>query len=96
MNNQKKHYILIIDDSHQIRYLLKLRLEHRGFEIIEAEQGTQTTTLVYDDHIARQFAVATIVWGIVGMLLGIIIALQLAFWPANFGLIASGLLPSAP
>ena len=38
----------------------------------------------YNDTVVRQFAVMTIVWGIVGMLVGVVIAAQLA-WPAlNF------------
>ena len=38
----------------------------------------------YNDTIVRHFAVATLVWGIVGMLVGVIIAAQL-YWPAlNF------------
>jgi cytochrome c oxidase cbb3-type subunit 1 len=38
----------------------------------------------YNDKIVRQFVVATILWGIVGMLVGVLIAAQLA-WPAlNF------------
>jgi len=38
----------------------------------------------YNDRVVRQFTIATIVWGIVGMLVGVIIAAQLA-WPAlNF------------
>ncbi len=40
----------------------------------------------YDDAIARWFLIATAVWGAVGMLVGVIIALQLAWWPANTGL----------
>ncbi len=40
-------------------------------------------TIVYDDKIARYFASASIIWGIVGMLVGVTIALQLAFWQAN-------------
>ncbi len=39
----------------------------------------------YDDRITRQFLWATLIWGVVGMLVGVIIALQLAFWPANAG-----------
>ena len=35
----------------------------------------------YDDAIVRQFLVATFVWGLVGMLVGLLIAVQLA-WPA--------------
>ena len=42
-----------------------------------------TTRIVYDDRIARWFGWASIIWGLVGMLLGVVIALQLAWWPAN-------------
>jgi cytochrome c oxidase cbb3-type subunit I/II len=38
----------------------------------------------YDNKIPKQFAVATIFWGAVGMLLGVIIAFQLAFPILNF------------
>ena len=33
----------------------------------------------YDDEIVRKFLLATIVWGVVGLLLGVIIATQLVF-----------------
>jgi cytochrome c oxidase cbb3-type subunit I/II len=42
--------------------------------------STKTTTLEqfsYDNKIVRNFAIATIIWGIVGMLVGVIIATQL-------------------
>jgi cytochrome c oxidase cbb3-type subunit I/II len=39
----------------------------------------------YDDGIVRQFVLATLLWGVVGMLVGVIIALQLAWWPSNLG-----------
>lgn len=39
----------------------------------------------YDDAIVRKFVIATILWGVVGMLVGLIVATQLAFWQANFG-----------
>jgi len=39
---------------------------------------------VYNDKVVRQFIWASIIFGVVGMLVGVIIALQLAFWPANF------------
>ncbi len=38
---------------------------------------------MYDDSLARRFAVMTLVWGAVGMLVGVVLALQLAWWPAN-------------
>ena len=38
----------------------------------------------YNDKVVRQFAIMTVVWGIVGMAVGVIIAAQL-YWPAlNF------------
>ena len=39
-----------------------------------------STGAVYDDWVVRAFALATIVWGVVGMLVGVIIAAQL-IWP---------------
>ncbi len=42
------------------------------------------TTAAYNDRVVRQFTIMTVVWGIVGMLVGVIIAAQL-LWPAlNF------------
>ena len=40
--------------------------------------NTQAT--VYNDRVVRQFAIMTVVWGVVGMLVGVLIAAQLA-WP---------------
>ncbi len=40
----------------------------------------------YDDAIVRKFMLATMIWGVVGMLVGLIIALQLAAPQLNFGL----------
>jgi cytochrome c oxidase cbb3-type subunit I/II len=40
----------------------------------------------YDDQIVRYFVIATIIWGAVGLLLGMTIAFQLANWKLNFGL----------
>ncbi len=38
----------------------------------------------YNYKVVKQFAIATVVWGVVGMLVGVFIAAQLA-WPAlNF------------
>jgi cytochrome c oxidase cbb3-type subunit I/II len=42
--------------------------------------------VTYNDGIVRQFVGATILWGAVGMLVGVIIATQLAFHQANLGL----------
>ena len=43
-------------------------------------------TFKYDDEIVRKFVIATVIWGVVGMLVGVIIAIQLAYWPFNLGL----------
>ena len=40
----------------------------------------------YDDQIVRSFVLATLFWGAVGMLIGVVLALELAFWPANGGI----------
>lgn len=40
----------------------------------------------YDDKIVRYFVLATVLWGIVGMLAGLLAALQLALPELNFGL----------
>jgi cytochrome c oxidase cbb3-type subunit I/II len=42
-------------------------------------------TIEFNDRVVRQFLVATIVWGIVGLLAGVFIASQLNFWQLNFG-----------
>ena len=39
--------------------------------------------VVYDDRIVRAFVWATVIWGIVGMIVGLTLALQLAWWPAT-------------
>jgi len=44
----------------------------------------QKITIEYNDKIVRQFLVATVIWGIVGMLVGVLIASQLNFWQLNF------------
>lgn len=42
-------------------------------------------TFQYDDAVVRKFSWATIIWAIVGLLAGVLLALQLAWWPANGG-----------
>jgi len=45
--------------------------------------NVETRRIVYNDSISRWFVGASVVWGIVGMLVGAVVALQLAFWQAN-------------
>ncbi len=41
-------------------------------------------TIEYNDRIVRQFMLASIFWGAVGMLVGVVVASQLNFWQLNF------------
>ncbi len=47
--------------------------------------NSQERTIVYDDDITRAFSLATIIWGAVALLLGVIVATQLSFWQTNLG-----------
>jgi len=51
-----------------------------------ATAATGARVVKYDDDIVRKFFIATVLWGAIGMLVGVTIALQLAWWPANLGL----------
>jgi cytochrome c oxidase cbb3-type subunit I/II len=48
-----------------------------------ASGDTETHRIVYNDSISRWFVAASVGWGLVGMLVGALVALQLAFWQAN-------------
>ena len=50
---------------------------------MNATTGTKTT-IEFNDKVVRQFLIATLLWGVVGMLVGVLVATQLAFWQANF------------
>jgi hypothetical protein len=39
--------------------------------------------LTYNDTVVRQFAIMTVVWGVVGMLVSLLIAAQLAGWTSS-------------
>ena len=52
--------------------------------------GGETRTIVYDDQIVRWFIAASVVFGIVGLLVGVIVATQLAFWQANVSFLTFG------
>lgn len=45
----------------------------------------QKTAPVYNDEIVKLFTIASLFWGVVGMLVGLVIALQMAFPELNFG-----------
>ncbi|MEW6057618.1 MAG: cytochrome-c oxidase, cbb3-type subunit I [Bdellovibrionota bacterium] len=46
----------------------------------------KTETFFYDDDVVKKFIVATIIWGLVALLLGVFIAFQLSSWRLNFNL----------
>jgi cytochrome c oxidase cbb3-type subunit I/II len=47
------------------------------------DADTETRRIVYNDSVSRWFIGASVVWGLIGMLVGALAALQLAFWQAN-------------
>jgi cytochrome c oxidase cbb3-type subunit I/II len=53
-------------------------VQHTG---VSAADGTR-----YDDAVVKLFTIATVTWAVVGMLVGVWIALEIAWWPANLGL----------
>jgi cytochrome c oxidase cbb3-type subunit I/II len=56
---------------------------HHEYESEEAPEGARKVRIQYNDAIVRMFVWASVLWGIVGMLVGVIIALQLAWHGAN-------------
>ena len=53
-------------------------------QLLQGSNMNTTSPEVYNYKVVRQFALMTVVWGVVGMLVGVIIAAQLV-WPAlNF------------
>lgn len=51
-----------------------------------SDESQDAETFSYNDKIVKMFAIATSVWGAVGMLVGVLLAFQLANWKFNFGL----------
>lgn len=49
----------------------------------EATSGPSLLEIRYDDAIVRKFVLATMLWGVVGMLVGVVAALQMAWPEAN-------------
>ena len=41
-------------------------------------------TIEFNDKVVRQFLLASVIWGAVGMLVGVLIAAQMSFWQLNF------------
>jgi cytochrome c oxidase cbb3-type subunit I len=51
-----------------------------------ANTSSSASAGFYDDYAVRNFAVMAVVWGVIGMLTGVVIASQLAFPELNLGL----------
>ena len=51
---------------------------------------SQVETFRYDNRIVRDFGYATVIWGVVGMLVGVIIALQMVIPALNLGFLSFG------
>ncbi|MBC7484564.1 MAG: cbb3-type cytochrome c oxidase subunit I, partial [Rhizobacter sp.] len=47
---------------------------------------TAETASVFDDTVVRNFSIAAVLWGVVGMLVGVFIAAQLTWPELNFGI----------
>ena len=45
--------------------------------------NAQKVTIEYDDRSVRRFVIATLIWGVVAMLAGVLVAFQLNFWQMN-------------
>ena len=48
--------------------------------------SSESIKIHYDDNTTRLFLLATVIWGVIGMTAGVLLALQLAWWPANGGI----------
>jgi cytochrome c oxidase cbb3-type subunit I/II len=44
---------------------------------------SNSSQVSFDDKVVRYFVIATVLWGVIGMLVGVLAAVQLAYWPAN-------------
>jgi cytochrome c oxidase cbb3-type subunit 1 len=65
------------------RSLRESTIEMAEHEAVPA-RASAASPVVYNDHVVKQFAIMTIVWGLVGMFVGLVIAAQL-LWPTlNF------------
>ena len=49
-------------------------------------QDLSVKSTTYNDGVIRQFSIMAVVWGVVGMLVGVIIASQLVWPELNLGL----------
>ena len=78
------HAVAVYDDD-PVRWF-SLAAVLWGFPMSLAQAPNAHAVAVYDDDPVRWFSLAAVLWGVVGMLVGVIIAAQLAWPELNFGL----------
>ncbi|MBL7542729.1 MAG: cytochrome-c oxidase, cbb3-type subunit I [Bdellovibrionaceae bacterium] len=54
--------------------------------IVESLKNNQLVKVIYDDKIVKAFLLATLAFAGIAFLVGVLIALQLAYWPLNMNL----------
>ncbi len=54
-------------------------------QVNEDKGGSEASRAIYSDNVVRLFALAAVLWGVVGMLVGVVIAAQLMWPQLNFG-----------
>jgi len=47
-------------------------------------ESNKLETFYYDDGVVKKFLLATVLWGVVALLLGVVVAVQLSDWRFNF------------
>ncbi|EQC44384.1 response regulator [Bacteriovorax sp. Seq25_V] len=45
-----KHHVLVVDDCEDVRFLLSLRLQNLGFEVLEAVDGHDALSIIEEDY----------------------------------------------
>ena len=51
-----------------------------------SQHALAPATANYDDAVTKKFVIATVFWGVAAMSVGLLLALQLAWWPASLGI----------
>jgi len=67
-----------------VEKIWRITVSEHAVQTEASREGLES--FVYDDKIVRLFSWATIIWGVVALLVGVIIAIQLAFPAAGFGI----------
>ena len=54
--------------------------------LVSPNELSRFEEVVFDDEIVKKFTLATMVWGAIAFIVGLLVALQLAYWKFNFNL----------